>query len=214
MRATRRTVPPPENRLRALGTGYSWFVKIAKIALPVAALVIIGIVFSSLSENPVEQQLAEIPREEKTVPGQLELVEAKYEGTDEKGQAYTLTAAKAVRRNETENIITLEKPKADIVLEKGGWIAVHADTGAFDNAQSTLDLAGNVVLFHDAGYELHMQDAHVDLTARTAQTQNPVEGQGPAASIAAQNLSITEGGGNIVFGGPARLTLRLKGEKG
>lgn len=214
MRATRRTVPPPENRLRALGAGYSWFVKIAKIALPVAALVIIGIVFSSLSENPVEQQIAEIPREEKTVPGQLELVDAKYEGADEKGQSYTLTAAKAVRKNEAENIVTLEKPKADIVLAQGGWIAVHADTGAFDNAKATLDLSGNVVLFHDAGYELHMQEAHVDLAARTAQTQNAVEGQGPAASIRATTLSITNNGEKIVFGGPARLTLRLKGTPG
>lgn len=197
------------SRLRTFGQGYSWFVKIAKFAMPVAALVIIGIVVANLQENPVQQQIAELPKDEKTVPGQIELVQAKYQGTDEKGQAYTLTADRATRANENENVIALEKPKADIVLQQGGWLAVHANTGAFDNAAAKLDLSGDVIIFHDAGYELKMQDAHVDLTARTAHSTQPVEGHGPLGDIRAQNLAIADGGTKIIFGGPATLTLRL-----
>lgn len=217
MRASRPRLdgihPANAKRLKAFGVGYTRFVRIAKFALPVVALVIIGVVISNLSEAPLQQQIAALPKEEMTKPGQAELIEAKYEGTDEKGQTYTLTADKATRQSEKENVILLTKPKADISLQSGGWMAVHAETGRFDNTAAKLDLEGNVIVFHDAGYEIKMQRAHVDLTAKKAISDMPIEGHGPLGDITAQNMAITDDGMKIFFGGPATLVLRLHAKK-
>ncbi len=200
-------------RLQTLGAGYSSFVTIAKFALPVVALIIIGIVFSNLSTSPLQEQIASIPREENTTPGQVELVKAKYEGADEKGQKYVLTADKATRIDEKQNVVSLEKPRADITLEGGTWLAIHADSGVFNSAGGHLGLSGNVVVFHDAGYELKMETTEISLTGKTVSSDKPVSGHGPIGEIHAQNLSVTDDGMKIVFGGPATLTLRLNQKK-
>jgi hypothetical protein len=64
-----------------------------------------------------------------------------------------------------------------------------------------------VIFFHDSGYEMHLKDVRIDIKTHHAQTDLPVQGQGPAGGIDAQNLEITDGGDLIIFGGPVRLTL-------
>lgn len=204
----------PQRRLSALGAGYSWFVKVAKLALPVAALVIVGIVFANLSENPVAQQITDLPATADAAAGQVELVSARYEGVDEKGQPYTVTADKAERSPNKDEVL-LENPKGDLGLENKSWIAVHADKGAYNMESAVLNLAGNVRLFHDEGYEILTDQAQVDIRARTLRSDAPVQGQGPVGSLRARSMQMTDGGNLIVFGGPATLTLHgLKGKRG
>lgn len=198
-------------RLAAKGSGYTWFVRITKITLPLAALAIIAIVFSRLSQDPQIAQLAELPKQEKTVPGQIELVKAKYEGMDAKGRKYTLTADTATRDMAADEAVFLEKPRADIALEGGSWLAVHSMKGRFDNKESKLFLSGGVTAYHDSGYEMHLQDIAVDVKTRSAASLAPVSLQGPAGELHAQNIAVTDGGQLVVFGGPAQVTLhRLK----
>lgn len=204
-----------QQRLNALGSGYSWFVKIAKLALPIAALVVIGIVVANLNENAVEQQIVEMPKDAaQTTPGQIELIAARYEGTDEKGQAYTVSADKATRGTEKDSVL-LDKPKGDLMLENKSWLAVHADKGTYSMDSGHLNLSDNVRLFHDAGYELLMESAAIDIKTRNATSDKPVKGHGPLGEIAAQSLRIDNGGENVVFGGPVTLKIyRLKGSRG
>ena len=198
-------------RLAARGGGYSWFVRISKVTLPLVALALIGLVIARLSEDPRQIQLTELPTKEKTTPGQIALVKARYEGMDAKGRKYTLTADKAIRNMLSDEAVTLEKPRADMALDGGSSITVHAEKGDYDNKSQKLSLAGGVTVYHDSGYEMHLQDVSVDVATRHAVTQNPVRAQGPAGELQAQNMDVSEGGDLIVFGGPAFLTLqRLK----
>jgi lipopolysaccharide export system protein LptC len=198
-------------RLAAKGSGYTWFVRVMKIALPLAAIAIVGGVVSRLSKDPQIAQLAELPKQEKTVPGQIELVKAQYEGMDAKGRKYTVTADTATRDMAADEAVFLEKPRADIALEGGSWLAVHAAKGRFDNKASKLFLSGGVTAYHDSGYEMHLQDLSVDVKARAAASLSPVSLQGPAGELRAQNIAVTGGGELVVFGGPAQVTLhRLK----
>jgi len=200
------------SRLAAKGSGYTWFVRIAKTALPLFALAIIAAVFSRLTQDPQIAQLAELPaKQEKTVPGNIEMVRAKYEGVDAKGRKYTLTADTATRDMGAAEAVMLEKPRADIELEGGSWLAVHAEKGRFDNKASKLFLTGGVTAYHDSGYEMHLQDISVDVAARAAASLSPVSAQGPVGELHAKNIAVTDGGQLVVFGGPAQLTLhRLK----
>lgn len=195
-------------RLAARGGGYSWFVRISKVTLPLVALGLIGLVVARLSEDPRQVQLTELPAKEKTTPGQVELVKARYEGMDAQGRKYTVSADKAVRNMLSAEAVTLEKPKAEMALDGGSMIRVQAEKGDYDNKSQKLSLSGGVTVSHDSGYEMHLQDVAVDVSTRHAATQNPVSAQGPGGTLQAQNMDVSDSGDLVVFGGPAFMTLQ------
>ena len=185
--------------------------RITKIALPLVAIAIMGVVVARLSEDSQIEQLVAAPTQGKTAPGQIELVKAKYEGTDAKGRKYTLTADTATRDMNSDQAVLLEKPRADIALDGGSSLTVHANKGRYDNKASKLFLTGGVTAYHDSGYEIHLQDISVDITTRAAASLLPVTVQGPVGELRAQNIAVTDQGMLVVFGGPAQMTLtRLK----
>jgi len=122
----RRSDTYAPRRLRALGRGYSVFVRILKLILPLAALAVIGILFARLNEDPQQQKFTSLPQEEKTIPGQIELIQAKYEGVDDQGRPYTVTADKAVRAMDAPDAVLFENPMADIMLQDRTWVAAKA----------------------------------------------------------------------------------------
>jgi lipopolysaccharide export system protein LptC len=197
----------PRRRHTGGGAGHTWFVRISKFLLPLGALIIVGVVGARLSQDPQTLQIAELPAQEKTTPGQIDLVRPKYEGLDAQNRPYTISAERAHRVMGQEQVVAMENPKGDIALEDGSWLSVQALEGLYNNTASTLDISGGVIVFHDSGYEMHLKDAHLDIKTRHAQTSNPVQAQGPAGGIDAQNLEISDAGNLVVFGGPVRLTL-------
>lgn len=194
--------------MSAMGAGYSWFVRTAKIALPLLALGVVAVVVTRLSQDPQLAQLVELPTKEKTAAGQMQLVNAKYEGVDTKGRPFTLLAASATREANAAETVLLDKPRADITLEDGAHLSVKAERGRFDNQAGRLFLGDNVTVLHDGGYEVYMRDVSVDLNARNAATTQPVRAAGPAGTLSAQNVAVISQGDLVVFGGPALLVLK------
>jgi lipopolysaccharide export system protein LptC len=218
---------PPKQRLRGfdparaarsarLGAGYTRFVRVARLALPMAALVIVAIVIMRLSGGGMQQpvSVAELPAEEKTVPGEIDMVQAKYQGADAQGRPYTVTAERARRDMAAPDSVSLDRPRADIALDGGKWLQMHAGRGLYDNNAGSLYLSGGVTLFHDEGYELRMQDIDIALKLRTGATRRPVELQGPAALLKSAGMDVRAGGEVIVFSGPVHVTLHGLGRKG
>lgn len=202
-------------RLSVFRQGYSLFVSILKFTLPLAALAIVGVLITRLTTSSSQQKnLARVPSAEKTTPGQIELVQPKYEGVDNEGRPYTVTADKATRAVNAPDSISFTNPAADITLKDNSWLAVKAKTGTFDHKDEVLDLKDDVTLFHDSGNEMHMQSLEINLKQKSAHTDAPVQAQGPMGTIAAQNMSVLDQGDLIVFGGPATLKFfRLSGGK-
>ena len=203
------------SRLRKLGAGYTWFVRILRLTLPLVALVLIGIVVARLSADPEQQNITDLTKDTKTEAGQIALEKARYEGVDAEGRAYTLSAESAARDPEVPDAITLTVPHADITLSNGEWLAIESQTGVYDNAASTLSLSDKVRIFHDSGNEMHLEDLRLDLKSHDATSEKSVNAQGPLGLLSAAGLSVTENGQKIVFNGPVSLTLYIgKGDRG
>ncbi len=195
-------------RLSVFRQGYSLFVRILKLTLPLVALVIIGILTMRLiNGNSQLQDIAEHSTAGKTTPGQIELAGAKYEGIDDQGRPYTVTADKASRVDNAPDTVLFTNPVADITLADKTWVAAKAKTGSFDHKNEILDLKDDVSVFHDSGYEMHTAAIQINLKDKTAHTSLPVQAQGPIGTIAAQNMTVLNQGDLVVFGGPATLTL-------
>lgn len=191
-----------------MGGGYSLFVRIAKVALPCAALAIVGILIARLAmdEVPAGLSVDNIQAE----GGRIELVRPRYEGVDAQGNPYTISADRASREGGNDNLISLENPLADLSLKDSGWLAVKARHGLFDREQAHLVLEKDVTLFHDQGYELNAQRVEVDIKSGRAISDLPVQAQGAAGNLQAAGMDISNNGLLVVFSGPAHLTLRLQ----
>jgi len=196
---------PPRLSLR---DRYSKFVGAMKVLLPAmaAALILMVVAWPQLTgvRSKFQVGIGNLGLDQLE---NLSMLNARFDGIDEKDQPYTITADVATQSRRGENLIELELPKADITLNDGAWMAMTARVGEFNRDTRLLDLYGAVSLFHDKGFEIQTSTARIDLDAGMAEGNQPVEGHGAAGSIKAEGFRVLERGQTIIFTGRSQLTL-------
>lgn len=133
------------------------------------------------------------------------MLRPRYQGADERGRPFTITAD--VANQPDKDTVQLTNLNADMVLEDTAWLALQANHGVLHVEAKQLELAGNINMFYEGGYELRTQSAQVDIQHGTARSLSPVEGQGPAGTISAEALEVQERGKRLVFNGSVKLIL-------
>ncbi len=193
--------------------GYTRFVRVMRLALPLAAVVVVFIVFFRMGGagddriSPVAEEGAK-PRE--ITPEQVsrnELLNPKFQSVDKKSQPYEITALRAIQGEKNKDLIMLEQPVGVITLRDGVQVRVTSNTGAYRQDTERFFLEGKVVLEHTNGYKLLSEEAHIDLDKNFAWSEKDVAGSGPDIMIDARGVRANGETGEIVFSGPAKLTL-------
>ena len=209
-RSRRNTLLAPPGVRRGSGARYTRFVGLMRWllafgAVVLAATVIVWPYFSGRGTAPSQFDLPTTGIEIKD--GRPTMTNARFLATDENGQPYTITADLAWQEQGADEIIFMDVIEGDILLESGAWMTLSADRGVFDQTDQRLILESNVSLFSDAGYELHTQEAEIDLASGTAQGDMQVDGQGPAGLLTAGGFAIVDSGDRIRFTGPVHMTI-------
>lgn len=189
------------------GGSYSRFVKWMKVLLPFFALGLIALVVAwprLKTDDTFRIGFASVNLVGNATPG---MDNARYVGTDENRQPYSVTADVARIISEDNGQVDLELPKADLTLEDGTWLVLTANTGQYRRATASLNLAGGVNLFHDTGYEISTERLLVDLNAGSAEGHDPLNGHGPFGELKAQGIKLIDKGQVIYFIGPAQVIL-------
>lgn len=189
------------------GGGYSRFVTWMKVLLPFFALGLIALIIiwpRLKSDDTFQIGFSSVRLSGTAKPG---VDNARYMGTDENRRPYSITADLARIEEDTDGLISLEMPKADLTLEDGTWLVMTAENGEFLQGQQLLDLEGGVNLFHDTGYEITTDQLRMDLQRNVAESQTPVAGHGPFGELRSQGLRLIDKGRVIYFTGPAELIL-------
>ncbi|MBL4614052.1 MAG: LPS export ABC transporter periplasmic protein LptC [Magnetovibrio sp.] len=187
------------------GRSYSRFVSGMKVLLPFLALGLVALIIiwpRLKSDDTFRIGFSSVRLSGSSEPG---IDNARYMGTDENRQPYTVTADLA--RIEADGQYSLEMPKADLTLDDGTWLVLTANTGRFRQGQQELELQGDVNLFHDTGYEISTDELLLDLQRNVAESHTPVTGHGPFGELKAQGLKLIDKGRIIYFTGPAQLIL-------
>jgi lipopolysaccharide export system protein LptC len=192
----------------SMSESYGLFVGVMKVLLPAAAAIFIMLLLAWPELTPNKDGL-DLDLSELTIdqPEGLTMLNARFAGIDSRNQPFLVTADVASQVEDSESIVALELPKADITLEDGTWVALSAQDGVYDRDQKTVDLMGDVSFYHDKGFELHTATAHVDLDKGTATGREPVTGQGVFGQIESQGFDSFDQGDRIIFSGPTRLLL-------
>lgn len=204
----RRKMEPPRVRPAPSAASIArrrWLVLIAKRVLPVAALALLTSValWPELNKDATTARLAF--RRGMVEPESGQLTKAHYNGVDEGGRRYTITADTA--RQVTPERINLTAPIGDLTLDSGVWLHGLSREGVYMQQLGQLDLSGNVTLYRDDGITLQTDAATLDVKANAAASASKVHAEGPFGTLDAQGFSLFEGGAIMQFHGPSRLVL-------
>jgi lipopolysaccharide export system protein LptC len=198
---TRDRQPPTPGRIARR----RFLINLTKWVLPLAAMGLLALValWPEIDKATMKARLAM-----SHVSGELEggkLIDARYNGVDEKGRPYTITAATA-RQIDPERI-GLTTPKGDITLENGTWLMLTSKEGTFIQKLNQLDLVKDVTLYRDDGTTMHTESASIDLKAGAAAGSEAVHAEGPFGVLDAQGFAVMDKGTAIDFSGPAHVVL-------
>ncbi|MBW8270587.1 LPS export ABC transporter periplasmic protein LptC [Caldovatus aquaticus] len=213
--AGRRTIPPP-SRERRIPTARqmarrAFLLRWAKRILPLLGVALL-LSIALWSEYAREDNRLRIGvRGLGLRPDAMSVLRPRYQGVDERSRPFTVTAELAVQ-NGDEDVLTLEAPRADILLEDGAWLLLEARQGRYSKERGRLDLDGQVTLYHDNGTMLTTEHAAIALAEGAAQGDAPVAAQGPFGTLVGEGFRLRDRGAVVEVTGRSRAV--LEGESG
>lgn len=183
-----------------------FFVWLTKWSLPIFALVLLAAValWPEIVKVKDKSRVA-FRRALQLEPESGEMRGPRYNGVDERGRPYTVTAT--IARQTSPNRIVLTDPKGDAVTEAGTWLMVTAQEGVFLQHEQLLDLAKDVVLYREDGTRIESDTAAIDLRQGAAANNDKTHAEGPFGILDSQGFTLIERGSVIQFQGPAHLVL-------
>jgi lipopolysaccharide export system protein LptC len=168
--------------------GYSRFVRIMKIMLPLVAfsLIVLVVIYSATGgeRNSVQieaQNMGAIDKDR-------QLVAPKLTGTDGRGQPFTVTAKGATQIPGKARRMVFDNVVADVTMQDKSWVQVDAKVGNLDVEAKTLDLTNSINIFSDKGYECHTASARYDFGLGLLKGEQPISCQGPLGLISAKKF--------------------------
>lgn len=196
--------------VRTQSHGYTRFVRIMRFALPVFAIALMFVLYvrADMDERviaPMEQTAVDVKPEELS---RNELMNPVFESRDKNGRPYKITAERAVQEEGNKDVILLTRPEARLEMSDGASVDIQSSEGAYDQAREEFFLRGDITLVHSGGYTLLGEQAHIDLREQYVWSNLDVSGDGPEVAIVAKGVRANGETGEIIFNGPATLTLK------
>ncbi len=180
-----------------------------KLFFPAIALAIVGLTFAWPQVMPDKRKFGVAANliEEIGVDG-LFIEQPKYVGMDRSQRPYQISATSAAQKDEADDQVLLQGPKADIFLNTSGWIAINSNQGVYNRSNQVLDLSGDVTIFHDKGYEFRTKALKIDLLNGIGSSTTQVNVRGLAGEISSQGFKISRQGTRVLFTGKSIAILR------
>ena len=187
--------------------GYSRFVRVMKITLPLVAfsLVVMVVLYSTIGRDTQNFKITLEQRGGGSDDHQL--VAPRLTGTDGKGQPFTVTAKAATQAPGKSQKMNFENVVGDITMQDKSWMALEATRGMMDGEAKTLDLYDTINIFTDKGYECHTNSARYDFGAGVLQGQHDINCQGPLGIITAKSFEGLKDPGRMTFLGGVTTTI-------
>jgi lipopolysaccharide export system protein LptC len=139
---------------------------------------------------------------------ELKMLNPRYAGTDRLNRPYVVTAAVGRQVPNHDNLMSLEKPRGEMIVHSGAKVVVTAATGIYQSQTQLLDLFDDVTMTHQNGTRFVTRRAHANFSDNTAEGHDPIEGHGPSGDIWGQGFRILDRGDTIIFTGRSRALLK------
>jgi lipopolysaccharide export system protein LptC len=186
----------------------SSFINLLRMVFVAGAAISAGVIIGPIAAttlNGAGQQIDKLAGDEVVT-----MLNARFTGRNEAGDAYVITAEEARRRRADSSIINLTNPR--LVDDQG--TQVSAPIGVFYQTAEHLDLFQNVQVRDAEGYEFTTSAARVYVQEGRVQGLEPISGIGPLGDIVADSYEIEEEGDRVIFRGNVGFTLYPDGRDG
>ena len=180
---------------------HSRFVRVLRVALPVAVVMAIGTYVVVTFYNPMAA-LARLP----SVSGKLGVqgskitMEApKIAGIGRNQRAYQLTAETAVQDLKKPDQIELQNLRAEIEMADADIVVVTAKSGTYHTKIDKVTLREHVVFTTAQGLNAKLREAVIDMKKGTLQSDQSVDLKLPSGRVQANGVEIEDSGEVVRF---------------
>jgi lipopolysaccharide export system protein LptC len=195
-----------KNRWAVPGSAHDRLVRLAKIVLPSA----VGVLIAILALAPLGKHSdVSFILDKKKVEGASERMRvelARYTGTDDKGQEFTMIAKRAIQRSSDVPVVDISGMFARLNLAQGPLL-VAANQGRYNLDTLKVNIDGPVKVVGADGYRLATRDVTVDLRHRQLASEGPVSGAMRLGQFQAGQLHADLGQRTVVLDHGARLKI-------
>ncbi|MBE9636749.1 hypothetical protein [Salipiger mangrovisoli] len=173
------------------GDTYSRLIAWLKILLPLVALASLSTLFLLSRTTQTSQDL---PFAEGSVPDSAVVVEPHYSGTTARGDAITMTAARARPTGEGDGDMEADAFSAVMDMSDGSHMTLESELATIHEGQQNALLQNGVRITSSIGYVMVTKTMRTALDRIEAETLAPVSGEGPSVTFSAGRLKITTSG--------------------
>lgn len=186
---------------------HSGRVRFLKLALPVAAIIIVLAVAGTYALSGLgaggDISIASAGFRD----GRMVMKNPELNGVDANQRPFNLSALEAIQDPAAPGRIELSRIDATLPMEDGAFARIVAGNGLYNAGAKTLALGDMVDVETDSGMSIRLEDAQIDMDKGALHTENPVTMKTRQASISADGLSVEENGERIVFENRVRMTI-------
>ncbi|URW75806.1 LPS export ABC transporter periplasmic protein LptC [Sphingomonas donggukensis] len=190
----------------APGSSHDRLVAILQVGLPMA----IGVLAAFLVMAPLfagGDVSFVLDKNKVDVAGERMKIEtARYQGADDKGRAFQLTAGSAVQKSSAEPIVRMNALAAELEMADGP-AQLKADSGRYDMTSERVAIDGPIRFTGPNNYVLGTRDATVDLKTRKLASGGAVAGSTPMGTFSGDRLTADLEQRTVALRGNARLRI-------
>ncbi len=195
-----------KNRWAVPGSTHDRLIRWSKIALPAAVGVLIAILALAPLGKKSDVSFILDKKKVQSAPESMRVDQARYVGTDNKGQQFTIVANRAIQPSSNIPVVAISGMSARLNLAQGPLL-IAANRGRYNLDTQKVMIDGPVKLAGAGGYRLATRDVTVDLKQRQLASDGPVAGSMRLGQFQAGQLHADLGDRTVVLDHGARLKI-------
>ena len=195
-----------QQRWAVPGSAHDRLVRWAKIALPSAVGVLIALLVFAPLDKKGDVSFILDKKKVDSAPERMRVEEARYTGTDDKGQQFIMTANRAIQRSSDNPLVDVRGMFARL-NQRQGPVLIAADKGRYNIDTQQVAIDGPVKVAGTEGFRLSTSNVRVDLKQRQLASQGPAEGAMRLGQFRANRIRADLGERKVVLDGGARLKI-------
>jgi lipopolysaccharide export system protein LptC len=188
------------------GSWHDWLVKWTKVILPSAVGVLIAVLALAPLGKKSDVSFILDKKKVQNAPERMRVEQARYFGTDEKGQQFTMTADRAVQPSSEVPIVDIRGMFATLKMTQGPLL-IAANQGRYNLDTQRVMIDGPVKVAGGDGYKLATRDVTVDLKQKQLASAGPVAGAMRLGRFQAGQLHANLDNRTVVLDHGARLKI-------
>jgi lipopolysaccharide export system protein LptC len=188
------------------GSAHDRLVRWSKIVLPSAVGVLIAVLAVAPLDKNGDVSFILDKKKVENAPERMLVEEARYVGTDNRGQQFQITAQSAIQPSSETPIVDIRGMFARLGLDRGPLL-IAADQGRYNLDTQQVAVSGPIRVAGPDGYRLATRDVTVNLKSRQLASGGPVAGRIRLGEFQAGQLRADLGERKVVLDGGARLKI-------